>query len=626
MDGKNGPPHGGDNVPPDRLVDTYGGHTPTPSPLKYVHEHPTTTVKFQAKIEVTRNRSDNTPLRLKALLIELLLQHQHVDPTFHLLPHDDETTSGAITKANEIPNSEEAMMKYVKAMTDNEHRNNPKTYSVSFFLQVASSMTLGMMKKDNGLFQWLRNNQIWVKSHNFTTSYDVVNAGFISHMNPGLHHRDRINEILQADLKRDFPDMEIRMVPTTIKHGLDPRKQRITQIVACQVDRNHVNAAREALVKVFCKNADRLPKEIFFVPSPMNGAISYDLYFDLVNAHHEHMASIRSFAIMGIADLKAAMKTQATRDTNSAVETTVEHVIMDAKVPGTNEPIFLSIEPTSASEKEGRYLLLTEKIKIGAAEQMIDELVKYIRSHPDVAHPMTIPGHVIHRANRVQVSAEFDGYAQFLVSKVPSVITTNPAPNAWNKRREHTNLDYSNANFPPLESQKKARVDIDDNTTSANSTQPTDTVIVDFEMEIEKERELTETRMNEMKTEMMNEIERMKTEFNKQMNKAINESEARMMKSIQSHIGDIMHSSDAAVQRMEAKSSEITDRLLEMIQTSTMKSYATESTPRKKQQRTVQEDADIEMSEDNALTNTISPASRESQTQRGMDTSVGEQT
>jgi hypothetical protein len=49
---------------------------------------------------------------------------------------------------------------------------------------------------------------------------------------------------------------------------------------------------------------------MFFVPSPANGMIKQELYFELVNAHHEHMANIRSFAISGISNLNSPMLVQ----------------------------------------------------------------------------------------------------------------------------------------------------------------------------------------------------------------------------------------------------------------------------------------------------------------------------
>jgi hypothetical protein len=342
-------------------------------------------------------------------------------------------------------------------MKDQEHGNNTKTYTISFFVKVASSMTLGSMKKDDSLFIWLRNNKIWIKAHSFAPTYDVINVGFVSHMDASLHHHDRVNGIVQASRKTHHPNLEIQLVPTMIKHGLDPKKKWITQIVSCQVDRTLANEAHEALVHVFQLSAALLP--IFFVPAPVHGTISYELYYSLVNARHEHMVNIRSFAITGIMDLKAAVLAQVTTDADSSIETTLEQIIMDAKVHGTNDPIFLSIEPTNTTQTEGRYLLLTEKNKISAAKHMIDELVKYISANPTLSDTMTIPGQEIRRANRVQVSNAFDGYANFLVSKVPTTVITNPAQNAWHKHHGQTSMDYVNKKYPPLvDSFQKPRI------------------------------------------------------------------------------------------------------------------------------------------------------------------------
>lgn len=566
MTGTNGPHHGGDNVPPDPPAPTPGGPNQSSPPTIHLTESPKSKFSYQAKIDVNRRSNDHSPLRIKALLAELLTQHQRVDPTFHFLPADPSSSYGPITKASDIPNGEEQINRYVKEMHDVETRNNNKTYTVVFFLNIASSMTLGTMKHDSSLFQWLRDNHIWIRAFHFKTTYDVVTAGFISHMNANLHNRDRVNEAVQEALNTYYPNLEIQLVPTTIKHGLDPRNKRVTHVVSCQVDRQQVNEAREALVKVFCTIADRLPKEIFFVPSPVNGAISYELYFDLVNAHHEHMANIRSFAISGIANLKAVMTSQDTMDTNSSVESTIEQVIMDAKVPGTNNPIFLSIEPTNASQSEGRYLLLTDKTKISAAEQMIDALVKYLRLNPNVAQTMTIPGQMIHRTNRVQVSSEFDGYAQFLVSKVPTTLIIDPAKNAWNKRRDHTRMDYDNESFPPLSASKKTRFSTTD-TETTDSTDTPDSVIVDLETELAKEREHSEKRLEELRTAFTDELSAMKKEFTKGMTEAIEKSEERMTATIKTHIGDMRRTCDevvqTALQRVETKSSEAIDHLID---------------------------------------------------------------
>jgi hypothetical protein len=63
-----------------------------------------------------------------------------------------------------------------------ESRNNTtKRYTVVFYLKIASSLTLGIMKQDHGLYAWLRSNNIWIRAFHFTTTYDVATTGFISH-------------------------------------------------------------------------------------------------------------------------------------------------------------------------------------------------------------------------------------------------------------------------------------------------------------------------------------------------------------------------------------------------------------------------------------------------------------
>ena len=164
----------------------------------------------------------------------------------------------------------------------------------------------------------------------------------------------------------------------------------------------------------------------------------------------------RSFAISGIGKLDAKMLAQDNNDANSTVETTFADIILNAKNPVNNETIFSSIEITSASQKEGRYLLLTNKNNLHAAEHMIDDLIKYINTATDITDDISIDGEGIRRANRIRTSNEFDGYTAFLRSKVPSTITTNPAPNAWAKRREPMTMDYTNNNYPPLPLKKPA--------------------------------------------------------------------------------------------------------------------------------------------------------------------------
>jgi hypothetical protein len=73
---------------------------------------------------------------------------------------------------------------------------------------------------------------------------------------------------------------------------------------------------------------------------------------------------------------------------------------------------------------------LTDKTKLGAAEHVIDELIKYIAIHSNLQTEITIDGEDVRRAKCVKVSNDFHGYTDFLASKVPNMITTNPAENS----------------------------------------------------------------------------------------------------------------------------------------------------------------------------------------------------
>jgi hypothetical protein len=118
----------------------------------------------------------------------------------------------------------------------------------------------------------------------------------------------------------------------------------------------------------------------------VNGAITHELYYNLVRSHHENMANIHSFAISGIGKLDAKVIAQDNNNANSSIKTTFADIILNTKNPVNNETIFSSIKITSASQTEGRYLLLTNKNNLHAAEHMIDDLIKYINTNPDITN------------------------------------------------------------------------------------------------------------------------------------------------------------------------------------------------------------------------------------------------
>jgi hypothetical protein len=157
-------------------------------------------------------------------------------------------------------------------------------------------------------------------------------------MNGTLHNLDKINATLQKSLQTHYPHLDVKLFPTTIKHGLAEPK-RITHVASLQANRMKLNEVREALVHVSTL-WQQTSQKIFslYPPAPANGMIKQELYYGLLlNAHHEHMVNIRSFAISGISNLNAPMLVQANTDTNSSVPTTLnKEIILNAKVAPWN--------------------------------------------------------------------------------------------------------------------------------------------------------------------------------------------------------------------------------------------------------------------------------------------------
>jgi hypothetical protein len=253
---------------------------------------------------------------------------------------------------------------------------------------------------------------------------------------------------------------------------------------------------------------------------------------------------------------------------------------------------------------------------------MIDDLLRHVHQHSDLYERLLIPGEQLRRANKVRISSEFDGYTAFLTSKVPTTITTNPAPNAWTKRREPTTMDYTNAQFPSLP-HKKARVDDTDSNTSGTSasSNTSDTIIVDLEAELTKERNITDGRLNEIQQSLSAEIEKMKVAFNEQIKKSIVESEQRMTAVIQQHIGEILRTSESAIARIENKANEVSDSLLQIMQTKTTPKRT--RSPARKQQRLPSDDIDM-TDDENLIIAPVTPASHLSPSYGGRNEMAGE--
>jgi hypothetical protein len=365
----------GDPGPPTA---TKNGQYPPLTPILTPGNDPATVYKSNIRIDINRSANDTSAYPIKPFLRELLRELKNVDPTSLLLPIDEKATDGALSMESDIPTGN-AITKYVGGFQDASVNTNKDNKVIRLFVRISTPKPLRELKRNVGFYQWLKQGRYFMRTHGFTSSYDVASAGFISMMSPTIHRRDTVNDIIQAEWKNVAPDVEIHLVPHNIPCGKGDHKQQAPAIQV-QVDRNHLAKARETMIEIFDTRKASLPTDIYFVPSPANGTMSHELYYQHLRLHHQHIVNLRSFPITNVGNLQAEMT--ITNPDGSERTTTFESELLNSIKPGTtNERLFYSIEPTKFSDTEGRYLLVTHKDNIPDAEKFIDMVFQHLQNN-----------------------------------------------------------------------------------------------------------------------------------------------------------------------------------------------------------------------------------------------------
>jgi hypothetical protein len=519
-----------------------------------------------------------------------------VHPNSTIVPIDAKDTSGIISLENEVP-SGDALNKYVSGFQDSPSNNNKNVRSIHFFLRIITPSTLSTLKNNIGFFGWLKRNRYFIRTYGFSSTFTAVSAGFVCKMSPTIHRRDTLNALIQAAVKAKAPDLEIRLTPNTINYGKGNEKTSTT-LLEVQVDRNHLEKTREMMIEIF-ESEKQLPPELYFVPTPTNGTMPYDLYYQHIRIHHQHVHDLRSFPITNVGNLKATITVD--NPDGSQRDTTFEEAILTSVSPGTpDQKLFYSIEPTTASDSEGRYLLVTHKSTLDAAIQYIDNVFQHMTTlAPDNMARIMRSTTPVTRANRVATSDRFQSYAKKLATMIPSAITMSTPPvNAW-KRRPPTILDLDTDAFPALDASKKPRTSAA--TTNDNSTSSTDSTesltMVDLD-------EITRAQQT-MKTDLQQEIEEMrkataamqqqlKMEFETAMQQLELRVETNTNRMIQT-LGESLH--QAVAQQVESINANIQENNAYLLQALTdqinnLTAPSTHSPPRKMQRDSLSPDPD----------------------------------
>jgi hypothetical protein len=550
--GHHGAPAGDTSPPTDNNARKYL----TSNTLLDSGTEPTTIIKSNIRIDINRSASDTSDYPIKPFLKELLRELKNVAPTSLLLPIDEKATDGALSLESDIPTGN-AITKYVGGFQDAPGRTNKTSKVVRLFVRISTPTPLRELKRNTGFYQWLKQGGYFMRTHGFTSSYDVASAGFISMMSPTIHRRDVVNEIIQAAWKDIDPAIEIHLVPNNIPYGKGDEKQQ-APAVQIQVDRSHLTKVREKMIEIFETAKDSFPNDIYFVPSPANGTMSHDLYYQHVRIHHQHIVNLRSFPITNVGNLQADMT--ITEPDGTKRITTFESELLNSIKPGTtNEKLFYSIEPTKLSASEGRYLLVTHKDNIPDAEKFIDMVFHHLQNNtPETLANVTKDNQPIARANRIQTSPRFQTYATKLQGMIPTAINlTKPVHNAWKRRSQPTLMNLTDEEFPPLDPSKKPRIsDSDTHPDSMSATATTETfTTVDLD-EIERAQ-------TQIKEELQNEIESLRKateEMRAQLQQSLTQQLAQLEQRIERNTQQMIASLGESLQQAMLKMNEQADR------------------------------------------------------------------
>ena len=339
------------------------GRPPTPSPNSptvFTHgvlaKDDNVNTLYDTLIRIDIHRSSNVIIDypIKPFIRDFLQALKKVNDQNSIIPIDPTSSLGCITTDNDIPSGDN-LSKYVDGISVpmNKHPNNANSNVIRFHLRISTTLPLWQLKRNTTFYAWLMKGRIFLRTHGFTTTYDVLSAGFLGNLSPTMHRRDTMMDIINATAQKKSLNIEICLVPRNIPYGQSEEK-RTTNAVEVLVDRASVNIVREMMIEIFQQRPDEIPTDVYFVPSPTHGAMTYDLFYSHLRLHHQYTANLRSFGITNVHDIHAEL--MIPQSDGTVKTTTFEKALLDSVKPDTQTRLFKSIEPTKDTKKYGKYL------------------------------------------------------------------------------------------------------------------------------------------------------------------------------------------------------------------------------------------------------------------------------
>jgi hypothetical protein len=519
-----------DGPPPD-------GPPPSPSPTAQMFStasHLTLDAPVRTlydtllRVDVNRSSKEITDYPIKPFLRDFLQILKHVDSKNTIVPIDPNSNLGSLAMESDIPSGDK-LSNYVAGISTppNKSTKNDTNNTIRFHIRINATLPLWQLKRNTSFYEWLTKGKIFLRTHGFTTTYDVLSAGFFSNLSPTMHRRDTMKALIDKTLADKNLTIELRLVPRNIPYGQKEAKTA-TNAVEVLVDRASVNIVRELMIELFQTKHETIPADVYFVPSPTRGAMTHELFFNHLRLHHQYTANLRSFGIANVHDLQAELHLPQADGTTKTM--TFENALLESVKPDTQHRLFKSIEPTKDTEKHGKYLLITTVDMLDDAQTFIDQALENMSTTtPDNISRITkTDGLFVTRTNRIATSARFQSYAQALQNMVPTTITTTTNTPSW-KRRPPAVLNYSDDEYPFLDGTKKQRRT--DTATNDSSTQDDTAGETLTAVDLDELQSAYEAKCDDLRSQIEAQrvmMENMRTELQQSFEQQIKQLELRM--------------------------------------------------------------------------------------------------
>ena len=173
------------------------GCLPIPSPTNqsaFTHgvitldDHVNTLYDTLLHVDIHRSSKEIMDYPLKPFLHDFLQVLKKVNQQNTILPIDPKSSLGTITMEGDILTGEK-LSKYVDSVSipNNRCANNNNRNAIYFHLCISTTLPLWQLKCNTSLYEWLTKGNIFLRTHVFTMTYNVLSAGFLSNLSPTMH-------------------------------------------------------------------------------------------------------------------------------------------------------------------------------------------------------------------------------------------------------------------------------------------------------------------------------------------------------------------------------------------------------------------------------------------------------